>query len=210
MASALFDTISIIVDLFPKQWLKYFPSFSFCAALLSKAPNSGCSWSIFMAYGCCYHIVCFLLVCMACQRSCNWAGQALKSKVTKLSLCLFSPCSFCSVLCILQFWSNQLTASFLNSLVEICILISQDGSNECNGTEVSRSGVVLEISIISAVLFVVVASCFLIMLYKLMSSWFIEVLVVLFSIGGVEVCQTKRKSPSSRIAVKDFMQIITP
>ena len=29
--------------------------------------------------------------------------------------------------------------------------------------------------------------CFLVMLYKLMSFWFVEVLVVLFSIGGVEV-----------------------
>ncbi|KAG5626709.1 hypothetical protein H5410_011927 [Solanum commersonii] len=66
----------------------------------------------------------------------------------------------------------------------------KDGSNECNVTEGSRSGVVLEINIISAVLFVVVASCFLIMLYKLMSSWFIEVLVVLFAIGGVEGLQT--------------------
>ncbi|KAL3349077.1 hypothetical protein AABB24_022286 [Solanum stoloniferum] len=66
----------------------------------------------------------------------------------------------------------------------------KDGSNECNVIEGSRSGVVLEINIISAVLFVVVASCFLIMLYKLMSSWFIEVLVVLFAIGGVEGLQT--------------------
>ena len=41
---------------------------------------------------------------------------------------------------------------------------------------------------ISAVLFVVIASCFLVMLYKLMSFWFVEVLVVLFCIGGVEVC----------------------
>jgi signal peptide peptidase-like protein 2B len=44
--------------------------------------------------------------------------------------------------------------------------------------------------VISAILFVVVASCFLIMLYKLMSFWFIEVLVVLFCIGGVEGLQT--------------------
>lgn len=42
----------------------------------------------------------------------------------------------------------------------------------------------------AAVLFVVVASCFLFMLYKLMSSWFIEVLVVLFCIGGIEVLTT--------------------
>ncbi|KAL2924772.1 Signal peptide peptidase-like 5 [Bienertia sinuspersici] len=39
----------------------------------------------------------------------------------------------------------------------------------------------------SAFLFVVVASCFLIMLYKLMSLWFSDVLVVLFCIGGAEL-----------------------
>lgn len=44
----------------------------------------------------------------------------------------------------------------------------------------------------AAVLFVLVASCFLFMLYKLMSTWFIEVLVVLFCIGGVEVLTTIR------------------
>lgn len=41
---------------------------------------------------------------------------------------------------------------------------------------------------ISAVLFVVVASFFLVVLYKLMRfTWFFEILVVLFCIGGVEV-----------------------
>jgi hypothetical protein len=39
----------------------------------------------------------------------------------------------------------------------------------------------------SAILFVVIASCFLIMLYRLMSHWFLELLVVIFCIGGVEV-----------------------
>ncbi|KAL3609896.1 hypothetical protein D5086_000916 [Populus alba] len=45
---------------------------------------------------------------------------------------------------------------------------------------------VLDINTASAVLFVVFASCFLVLLYELMSYWFIELLVVLFCIGGVE------------------------
>ncbi|KAL6536411.1 Signal peptide peptidase-like 2 [Orobanche gracilis] len=45
---------------------------------------------------------------------------------------------------------------------------------------------VVDINTKSAVLFVVVASCFLIIIYKLMSYWFIELLVVIFCIGGVE------------------------
>lgn len=46
----------------------------------------------------------------------------------------------------------------------------------------------VDINMTSAILFVVIASCFLIMLYKLMSHWFVELLVVIFCIGGVEVC----------------------
>ena len=56
--------------------------------------------------------------------------------------------------------------------------------------ETSLSSGVVEITTTSAIVFVVVASCFLVMLYKWMSYAFIEVLVVLFAIGGVEVCNT--------------------
>lgn len=55
-----------------------------------------------------------------------------------------------------------------------------------NLEDVGPSGSV-DISTTAAILFVVIASCFLVMLYKLMSTWFIEILVVLFCIGGVEV-----------------------
>ncbi|CAN1253869.1 Signal peptide peptidase-like 2 [Linum perenne] len=60
------------------------------------------------------------------------------------------------------------------------------------GVPNTRSGLssVVNISTTSAVLFIVVASCLLVLLYKLMSSWFIELLVVLFCIGGVEGLQT--------------------
>ncbi|GAV83873.1 PA domain-containing protein/Peptidase_A22B domain-containing protein [Cephalotus follicularis] len=51
------------------------------------------------------------------------------------------------------------------------------------------SGVV-EVSTTSAVLFVLIASCFLVIIYKLMSVWFVEILVVLFCIGSVEGLQT--------------------
>ncbi|KAL5727431.1 Signal peptide peptidase-like 2 [Ranunculus cassubicifolius] len=58
-----------------------------------------------------------------------------------------------------------------------------------NTDDTSASGVV-DINTLSAVLFVVIASCFLVMLYKLMSDWFILILVVLFCIGGIEGLQT--------------------
>ncbi|GJY24053.1 signal peptide peptidase-like protein 4 isoform X1 [Tanacetum coccineum] len=66
----------------------------------------------------------------------------------------------------------------------------KDGSDKYLQTESSLSSGVVEITTTSAIVFVVVASCFLVMLYKWMSYAFIEVLVVLFAIGGVEGMQT--------------------
>ncbi|MED6158828.1 Signal peptide peptidase-like 4 [Stylosanthes scabra] len=66
----------------------------------------------------------------------------------------------------------------------------QDASDEYLNTQTVGSSGYVEISTMAAILFVVIASCFLVMLYKLMSFWFVEVLVVLFCIGGVEGLQT--------------------
>jgi len=63
----------------------------------------------------------------------------------------------------------------------------QDDSDELLNIENAGSSAFLEISTTAALSFVVIASCFLFMLYKLMGVWFIDVLVVLFCIGGVEV-----------------------
>ncbi|KDP28619.1 hypothetical protein JCGZ_14390 [Jatropha curcas] len=65
----------------------------------------------------------------------------------------------------------------------------KDGSEDFTHTGVPSSGVV-NINTTSAILFVVIASCFLVMLYKLMSLWFMDILVVLFCIGGIEGLQT--------------------
>ncbi|XWS38350.1 hypothetical protein CRYUN_Cryun19dG0123700 [Craigia yunnanensis] len=66
----------------------------------------------------------------------------------------------------------------------------KDALDEIPDTRHVGSGGIVTINTISAVLFVVFASCFLVMLYKLMSNWFVELLVVLFCIGGVEGLQT--------------------
>ncbi|KAJ6328649.1 hypothetical protein OIU77_010354 [Salix suchowensis] len=66
----------------------------------------------------------------------------------------------------------------------------KDGSDEFVNMDGVHSSGIVNINTASAILFVVIASCFLIMLYKLMSYWFIEILVVLFCIGGVEGLQT--------------------
>ncbi|KAF5194247.1 Signal peptide peptidase-like [Thalictrum thalictroides] len=66
----------------------------------------------------------------------------------------------------------------------------KDASDDYLNMEYTGATGVVDINTTSAVLFVVIASCFLVMLYKLMSYWFLEVLVVLFCIGGVEGLQT--------------------
>ncbi|KAG5019800.1 hypothetical protein JHK87_015655 [Glycine soja] len=62
----------------------------------------------------------------------------------------------------------------------------KDASDELPNTKYASVSGVVNMNVKAAVLFVVFASCFLFMLYKLMSSWFIDVLVVLFCIGGIE------------------------
>lgn len=63
----------------------------------------------------------------------------------------------------------------------------KDASDELSN---ASFGSIVSISTTSAIMFVVVASCFLVVLYKLMSSWLIELLVILFCIGGAEGLQT--------------------
>ncbi|KAL7177046.1 hypothetical protein ACSBR2_030385 [Camellia fascicularis] len=46
----------------------------------------------------------------------------------------------------------------------------------------------LDISAKSAIVFVITASIFLVLLYLFMSSWFVWLLIVLFCIGGTEIC----------------------
>jgi signal peptide peptidase-like protein 2B len=66
----------------------------------------------------------------------------------------------------------------------------KDGHEVSVSVEGGGSSGIVDINVISAIMFVVIASCFLIMLYKLMSTWFVELLVVIFCIGGVEGLQT--------------------
>lgn len=66
----------------------------------------------------------------------------------------------------------------------------KDAEEELSNFKSTNQSNMVDINTLSAVLFVVVASCFLILIYKLMSDWFIELLVVLFCIGGVEGLQT--------------------
>ncbi|CAN1237193.1 Signal peptide peptidase-like 4 [Linum grandiflorum] len=83
-------------------------------------------------------------------------------------------------------WSAREAAIEQEKLLKV-LSFFQDGLDVHQDGACSTS--IVNINVTSAVLFVVVASCFLVMLYKFMSFWFIEVLVVLFCIGGVEGLQ---------------------
>ncbi|KMZ67662.1 Signal peptide peptidase-like 2 [Zostera marina] len=66
----------------------------------------------------------------------------------------------------------------------------KDAPDELLNMDDTSSGNIVDINMTTAILFVVIASSFLILLYRFMSYWFIELLVVLFCIGGVEGLQT--------------------
>ncbi|GKU95255.1 hypothetical protein SLEP1_g8636 [Rubroshorea leprosula] len=66
----------------------------------------------------------------------------------------------------------------------------KDAVEDFPSENLTGTGGVVEINTISAILFVVLASFFLVLLYRFMNYKFVEVLVVLFCIGGVEGLQT--------------------
>ncbi|XP_063944482.1 signal peptide peptidase-like 2 isoform X2 [Daucus carota subsp. sativus] len=66
----------------------------------------------------------------------------------------------------------------------------KDACDEDSSIKTLGVSSVVEVNTLSAVLFIIIASCFLLIFYKLMSFWFIEILVVLFCIGGIEGLQT--------------------
>ncbi|XP_057978280.1 signal peptide peptidase-like 2 [Malania oleifera] len=91
----------------------------------------------------------------------------------------------CTILCA-SYWSAW---SAREAAIEQDKLLKDASDEFPHANSVGDSGVV-DINTISAVLFVLIASCFLVILYKLMSLWFVELLVVLFCVGGVEGLQT--------------------
>ncbi|KAF9614154.1 hypothetical protein IFM89_015473 [Coptis chinensis] len=80
-------------------------------------------------------------------------------------------------------WSAREASIELDQLLK-------DASDDYLNTEDTGASGVVDINPTSAVLFALIASGFLLLLYKLMSYWFVELLVVLFCIGGVEGLQT--------------------
>ncbi|KAI3444532.1 hypothetical protein Pfo_001197 [Paulownia fortunei] len=130
------------------------------------------------------------------------AGASLKQSMTnssRVSIQMYSPqrpeVDVAEVFLWLMAVGTILCASYWSAWSAREAAIEQDkllkdGSDEYLSKDTYHSSGVVDINTTSAIFFVVIASGFLVMLYKLMSYWFIEILVVVFCIGGVEGLQT--------------------
>ncbi|MBA0702811.1 hypothetical protein Goari_022435, partial [Gossypium aridum] len=65
--------------------------------------------------------------------------------------------------------------------------LSKESPNAGTGDDDDKE--ILDISVKGAIVFVITASTFLVLLYFFMSAWFVWLLIVLFCIGGVQVTQ---------------------
>lgn len=72
-------------------------------------------------------------------------------------------------------------------LTKVLLLCLQEEPELAVAHPVNGEKDVIDINILSAVLFLLLASAFLMLLYFYMSAWFLRVLVILFCIGGFEV-----------------------
>ncbi|KAG8391841.1 hypothetical protein BUALT_Bualt01G0228900 [Buddleja alternifolia] len=130
------------------------------------------------------------------------AGEALKANMnitSHVSIQIYSPqrpvVDVAEVFLWLMAVGTILCASYWSAWSAREAAIEQDkllkdGCDEDLSKDTYHSSGFVDVNTTSAILFVVIASCFLVMLYKLMSYWFIEILVVVFCIGGVEGLQT--------------------
>ncbi|KAL0347805.1 UNVERIFIED_CONTAM: Signal peptide peptidase-like 4 [Sesamum calycinum] len=113
------------------------------------------------------------------------AGAVLKQSMRNSSHVFLWLMAVGTILCA-SYWSAW---SAREAAIEQDKLL-KDGSDEYLTKNTYGYSGVVDINTTSAIFFVVIASCFLVMLYKLMSYWFIEILVVVFCLGGVEGLQT--------------------
>lgn len=77
--------------------------------------------------------------------------------------------------------------SFFLDRVIAALIVVVSLFQESDAAKHEEENEILHINVKSAVVFVITASTFLLLLYFFMSAWFVWVLIVLFCIGGVEV-----------------------
>ncbi|MBA0855414.1 hypothetical protein Goshw_013394 [Gossypium schwendimanii] len=81
---------------------------------------------------------------------------------------------------------NELSKVYhILSLLIVMKFIAEESPNAGTGDDDDKE--ILDISVKGAIVFVITASTFLVLLYFFMSAWFVWLLIVLFCIGGVQV-----------------------
>ncbi|KAE9450734.1 hypothetical protein C3L33_17366, partial [Rhododendron williamsianum] len=78
---------------------------------------------------------------------------------------------------------------------KVLIILTSFESSNAGTVQDDAEDEVVDISAKSAIVFVISASTFLVLLYLFMSSWFVWLLIVLFCIGGIEAVQLVLDSP---------------
>ncbi|OMP03823.1 hypothetical protein COLO4_10186 [Corchorus olitorius] len=123
----------------------------------------------------------------------------------KVEFLLYAPSSPLVDITVIVLWTMAVTTILTASLwQEFGTSENADERyNELSPKESSNSGgdddkEILDISVKGAVVFVISASTFLVLLYFFMSSWFVWLLVVLFCLGGVQGLHNCIMTPISR------------
>ncbi|KAL5997259.1 hypothetical protein ACLOJK_008189 [Asimina triloba] len=135
------------------------------------------------------------------------AGQAIKKSLDigeRVELLLYAPnrpiVDFSEIFLWLMAVGTIICASLWGDIVSgerTDERYNQLGANN-SGTSINKDDLekeIVDINAKGAIIFVVMASAFLILLYFFMSSWFIWLLIVLFCIGGIEVMEAVGKEP---------------
>jgi hypothetical protein len=81
----------------------------------------------------------------------------------------------------------RMIVKYICTVIVLCLYMQEGGDPYLSDAESDENKDVVDINVVSAFLFLVMASVFLLVLYKFMSQWFLILLVVLFCIGGFEV-----------------------
>lgn len=126
------------------------------------------------------------------------SGEALNKSITggkRVEILLYAPKRPVVDFSVVFLWMMAVgTVACATLWSEITAVQTEERYNELSPKESSNGGAgkddfddeTLDINVKSAVVFVITASSFLVLLYFFMSSWFVWLLIVMFCIGGVE------------------------
>ncbi|TYK01648.1 signal peptide peptidase-like 5 isoform X2 [Cucumis melo var. makuwa] len=148
------------------------------------------------------------------------SGDALNKLITdgkSVKLLLYAPKRPVVDFSVVFLWMMAVgTVACATLWSEITAVQTEERYNELSPKESSNPGgakddsedETLDINVKSAIVFVITASSFLVLLYFFMSSWFVWLLIVMFCIGGVEVPGEGYRSMGKLRALERFLEFL--